>query len=469
MPKNILIATQSLGIGGCETYILTQCKEFINIGYKVFIIANSGVLEKEFKKIGVKIFNTDFFNNNYQENIKIINKIIINENIDQIHIHPFKTFFEPCISSILNNKPYYLYFHGVSFGKYSDIDSGFSSIGKWYFPYLISIAFKYASNYIYVSEEVKKFYQDNYNLPENKGLILANSIFFDQPPNPTFKINKFIIVSRIDIAKISAIKKGINFYLEYCNNYLNNSNNLNVPFSLDILGDGNELTELKNYIKNYKNKYNINLIGSTSNVYEYIKNYDVVLGMGRCILEAISLKKLTILISYENYCGIINANSDEIDDIKYANYSGRNIIKKNINEDIEFISNITENKLNNILNSNYNYIYKNNNIKINLKNILENINEKIDYKFAKKEVNKFLELINYLNSQEQIINSNKLEIINLNNILNNKNEEINNLNSSINSKNTEIINLTNQVKDFQIQLNNIRNKTLYKLYKKIFK
>ena len=68
---------------------------------------------------------------------------------------------------------------------------------------------------------------------------------------------------------------------------------------MDIIGDGAEKENIEREILD-KN-LNINLLGAKNNVSEFIKNYKLVLGVGRCIQEAIAMRKLAIVVGYEGF------------------------------------------------------------------------------------------------------------------------------------------------------------------------
>ena len=372
--KNILIATQSLGIGGCETYIFTQCKALKKCGYNIVIAANDGALREEFEKIGVKFYDVDLFK--IEENIiNQIADIIKKEEISQVHIHPFYPFYNVVAACILTKVPYMLYFHGVV-----DIENMMEMIiGKGLNKlFLQNIVFKYASKFIYVSEECKNIIEKKFYLDKSRGILLQNSIYLsDLTSNINIQngnvenIEKFVIVSRLDEDKLNSVKLGIEFYTNYFKKYGNTE-----KLKLDILGTGNALEKLKEYINTISDvNYNINLIGACKKeTFETINNYDAVLGMGRCILEAIAVKKLPILISYNDYIGLIDVSTTPMEKLSYSNFSGRGIEKADMDNDLDFIMNLNSADINKIITANYAYLEKYNNLDTMIENIQDLIN-----------------------------------------------------------------------------------------------
>ncbi len=490
--KNILIATQAMGIGGCETYIVTICEELIKRDYNICIVAGDGRLRAVFENIGVKPYIIDFFDRSLAiRNIEKIKEIIINEKIDYVFVNPFYPIFEAICASVLSNVPYYLFLHGVSIEGIFDINDAFSVLGRWYSMYINDIAFKYAKKCVYVSDEAKEFYQKKFDVDEKHGILLKNSVkIIDNGDFPT-KLEKFILVSRIDIDKINSIKIGIDFYIKLWNNSYNKEN-----LVLDIVGEGQCIEELKAYIKDY-GQYNINIVGATNNPYATIKKYDALLGMGRTILEAISLQKLPIIITYNKYIGVLEPSM--LPDISYANYSGRNAESKDKQKDIDMILNMDIDNLQTLLQQNLEYVYKNNNITINIEEILNDMQQEyaLYNKSTLEEIKQYISLVEYITNME--ITCKKLQEQN-NMDMNNKNQEIEKLNEKVQSHQKiqiennilrekirdeqynsqvleqEISNNEDTIKKYEEEieyykklLNDIYSKKTYKVYKKFKK
>lgn len=470
--KNILIITQSLGIGGCETYILTQCKMLCELEYNVSIIAKDGILRKEFEKIGVNFFEIDVFQKD-KNTIEKIKKIIQNENIDQVHIHPFYPFYSAVVASLSMKVPYILYFHGVI-----DIEAIFESvIGKGISNiFLKNIALKYASKYIYVSNEVKEYYEGKFGLEANKGYLLPNSIYFKDlnyfaKDNNINRIQKFISVSRLDEDKMNSVILGIDFYIKYFLKYKNKYGE-DSALCLDICGDGNSLDKIKEFVnKNYGEDYNIHFIGaSNKEVFDIICEYDVVFGMGRCILEAIAMKKIPVLVSYDTYIGCIYDKNINFNKLSYSNFSGRNLNNGNVDKDIDFLLETNNNMLNEIKQKNYDYINENNNIQLIVKEF-ENIISDLNMINVVDDIDSYIEIISYYIETEK----DKNRIIKLYERLN---KDYNKLSIQHDMDVKEVIDLKEKVIELEKEinkvdveyqktkneLNSIKSKKIYKLY-----
>jgi len=502
---NILIATHSLDIGGCETYVLIMAKALIEKGYGVSIVANDGIYRETLKKIGANVHILDFYNrSNSLKNIEVIENIIKEDDIKHVSVQPFFPFFDAVVASIKQDIPYSLFFHGVSLKGYFDIRDCFSGLGVWSNIFIENIAIKYAKAFVYVSEEVKQFYEKEFNLDKNKGILLKNSIRIYENIKPIEKIEKFAILTRIDKEKLNSIKTGIEFY-----KILYDKSHINASLSLDIIGAGNAEEDLNNFIKEYKLKYNIKILPATNDTNETINKYDAIIGMGRSLIEAMSLKKIVILTNYSEYVGIIKDDNDLIEEIAYANFSGRNMSAKHIGEDVEYILSLSKSQIINIVEKNYEFIKTNNDIN---KNILDYINiihkENLLHITAKEKVKEYVHLSQHIHLLEKKLLSNKLEYESSKNILqeetellkrnikeyekeniiqkeiienykkaNKEQEEIIENYKSVSKEQEDKINSyeeinkkqENEISQYKDMLNNIYNKKAYILYKKLKK
>lgn len=414
--KNILIATHSLGIGGCETYVVTMARELKEKGNDVTVIANDGIFRKHLENMGVNVEIINFFDREQCfENIDKIEKIIKEKNITDVCVNPFYPFFEVISACIKTDVSYDLFFHGVSLEGYFDVKYSFDSLGIWSGIYIKNIVNKYARNYVYVSEEAKTFYEREFGLEKEKGIVLRNSVKIEKQDTNVNKIEKIVMISRIDSDKLDSIKCAIELYKSIFDNSFQKER-----MCLDIVGTGNKVSELQQIVQENK-KYNINLKKETDKSSEVMKQYDAVIGMGRTIIEAMSLKRFPILVTYNNYIGIVDANNHEkINKIAYANFSGRNMQSCDIEQGAKDIIYLKSEDINRIINSNYEYVSENNDIETNLLQYMNNIKEiPIFEENAKEELEEYLKVIKYIISLEKSNKAKSQEIDRYENMLNN--------------------------------------------------
>ena len=466
--KTILICLERLDVGGVETSVYNQALVFKEKGYNVIILAQNGIYTEKLKEQGITCIDFEFKLNNEIDisGTKQIIEIIKKYNVGQIHIHQFPCLLNAFIACIITKRPYLAFVH-----------SRLTEVFDWYisqFPLykrLFKFYFDNAYKIItlnYGSIELNSKYFD---IPKENYAVLKNSIYFKEyiSQKQVKQINNFMIISRIAPEKIISIQNGINFFIQYAN--LNN----NFDGKLVIYGNGDEqsIATIKKYIEeNNINNYSIFLAGGTNEVAKEMEKYDVVIGMGRCIIEAITTKRIAIITSPKEIKFLVDKNN--IYNSIEANFASNDLEPRKIEEiivqlqglDSEKIAKITEENFNIALeeldiSKNVYYIEsftpdKNAEIKIlELNNILvETLKER-----EQENIQKYSVLLEELKKQNKILNENvEYKDVKYNNMM----QEISELKNTINElerKNKELFDELNSVynsKRFKI-VNNIAN------------
>lgn len=411
MKKRILICLERLDIGGVETSVLTQALEYKRRNYEVVILAKKGIYTKKLENKGVICINFDFKLENkfFIDSSLEIEKIVKKYKITEIHIHQY-----PCILHILpfllrTNIPYVSFIHQIIDGVYEWFLNSYSVYNLAYPLY-----FKNASKIVTIREKEIDNNMERFGiLDKSKYYILNNSFDFGQTSNKITSLDmprKMLMMTRLGREKEIPIKTGIEFYRKM--------KKLDDKFTLSILGDGEYRKKLE------EENPDIKFLGKSNNVFEVMNNYDIILGVDRCMLESICYKKIAIVTSYEGRITLINEKN--IDLLSKENFSGRNL-KKSDNIENKLL-NMKKNEYEKIVNYNYNYAF-------NKFNISKNI---LDEKLEKRKTVIFDDIWIYSNNNIEKIKSLSKESNSLYNngqklykIIEEKDKEINNLTMKI--------------------------------------
>lgn len=380
MNKNVLICLNKLGIGGVETVVINQTKELIERGYNVIILAEEGIYTNIATESGAICINFEFkmiggFN---YENSEKVKNIIKEYDIGQIHVHQLD-----CISNIFpaiieTNTPYIAFVH-------TGIPDVYSIFEKYFPGYraIFSMFFNMAEKIIAITESAKEENKHQYNIKDDsKYMIMRNSIKFDENliknENIPTKPQKFLIVSRLAEEKKVSLKNAINVFKGY--------HKLHPETKLTLIGGGDIADDILKEIEDIKDS--TVFLGERNDVINQMMEHDVVIALDRCILEAISTKRIAILSGYENIGGIIS--NQNIEEASSENFSGRKLKPKTVDEVVEELNNLTSNTIEQIVMSNFNYAFENLNCKKNVYALKEAKDLKFDSELLYKNINELL-------------------------------------------------------------------------------
>ena len=342
--KAILICLEKLGSGGVETAVYNQSLAFKEKGYNVVILAKKGIYTEKLQEKGITCIDFEFNLGNEIDiaKTKQVIEIIKNYNIGQVHIHQYPCLLSVFPACIITNTPYVPFIHATItdvFDWYINTFSIYKRLLKLYFENAYKIM---TINYGSIDTHSKYF-----DIDKSKYKVLRNSILFDEYISKTEiqQVKKFMIITRIAPEKIISIQNGIKCFIEYANTFQD------FDGELAIYGDGTEenVDIVKRYIaENNTNNHNIYLAGSTNEVAKEMEKYDVVIAMGRCIIEAIATKRLAIVTSSNELKFLVTSSNiyEAIegifarDDLKAE--SLENIIRQLKNLNTEEIKNIVE-------------------------------------------------------------------------------------------------------------------------------
>lgn len=350
---NILICFAKLGAGGIETACLTQIKEFARRGYNVFVLAEEGMYLDTLKTInGVTHINFKYDSRNSfnLDKIKKVKQIIIENNIKLVYIHQVD-----CVSSVfsacmLTKTPYVAYVHHGITGVY-DIDLEIGNMSNEF----LKLYYRNAYKIITIAEVPQKENRERFNISEDKYELIPNCIDFDTfNTNKPIDTNKVLLISRMEKDKGNGILNGLKFFEEY--------KLLNPNAKLTIVGGGSKEDEVKEQIKNMN--IECEMLGKRSDVKDIMEQNGIILGVDRCIQEAIAMKRYAVVTGYKKFQGLVLPNN--IEEFSNKNFSKKNEESNDYEEVAKKIYSLKEEDKNAIIEENYKWLIKNRNIKNNL-------------------------------------------------------------------------------------------------------
>lgn len=299
---NVLIVSENFLNGGLETHIdsiVSSLKENVN-----FFFAFKNYNEKWNYKNVYTGFYFSFYCTVYQfcKDIDTLVQIIKENNIDVVHVHPFYSLFPAVFAAKICGKPVIYTYHGI--GSYNFTSSVNDSL-------LFNMFLDYEIDKIFsVSTEGNKIL-GNIIFEKDKIVFLPNAINLEKFKTTQPSNNKsWALISRLDYDKINEIQKLINIL-----------DTIDIK-ELHIFGNGSQKAYLENYIIENQLTNKVFLEGHCDNLPEKLaENFNGVIGIGRSIMESISMELPTILIGYNKIAGLVDSSMYNY--IKGENFTNR--------------------------------------------------------------------------------------------------------------------------------------------------
>lgn len=299
MNKRIMLSLMQLDIGGAETHVVELAKELKRRGAEVIVTSNGGAYETELSENGIKHYKVPLQNKNPLNVIKafkLLKNIITEEKIDIVHSHARIPSF---ILGKLHKKmgfPFVTTAHWVFSTKY-----GLKYITDW------------GQQTVAVSEDIKVYLMDNYNIPAENIVVTINGIDLEkfspdidkEPVYSEFGVceDNFVItyVSRMDEDRSFAAKELIKQASELKNTIPN--------LKILIVGGGNDYQNVKALAEEANKKCGnetVILTGARTDINMLVAPADVFVGVSRAALEAMAAEKAVVIAGNEGYIGLFD-------------------------------------------------------------------------------------------------------------------------------------------------------------------
>ena len=314
-----MICHAKLGAGGIETACITQIREFSRRGYKIYVLAESGFYAEKLKQIDGVTFIDFKYESRESYNLEIIEfvkNIIEKYNIKLVYIHQVDCVASVFSACVLTNTPYIAYVHHGITGVY-DEELQIGNMGLEF----QTLYYRMASKIITIQETSKKENMERFKLEKDKKNGVIN---------------------------------GLKWFDEY--------KKINPKAELTIVGDGSQRPKVEEQIKELKIK--CNMLGARNDIKNIMEQNGIILGIARCMQEAIAMKRIAIITGNDDFQGIIT--SDNIEKFSYTNFQDIENGKKNYAEVAKQVNSLKNQNMEEIVDKNYEWLYANRNIKDNI-------------------------------------------------------------------------------------------------------
>lgn len=362
MNKNILICLEALDIGGVETYVYNQAITLKNMGYNVYIISKKGIYTSKLEEKGINCIEFEFEDKNYYdlEKIKKAEEIIKKYNITEVHINQFSAMNVMMFICIKLNIPYIVYLHMAS-GLIKDKELNAYNYYEVQYPSYkenLKLFFKYAYKIIAISKQIRDYTIERYKIDDkSKCIVIPNSINIEDYKENTSvnSINNITIISRFSNEKINSIINGIKLYQKI--------KEKKDSATLTIVGDGIEKIKIEDFIRD-NNIEGVKFTGKTNNIVSVLEKTDLLIGIDRCVLEAVTMRRLSVISGYDEFKGLLN--KEKIDIEIEENFCGGLLKNENIEDVANELLKLNKEEIQDIVRYNYKKVKEKLDIKSNV-------------------------------------------------------------------------------------------------------
>ena len=276
---NILMALSQLEVTGAEVYATTICDELIKRGNKVVIVSDTLTTKTQAEYIKI-CFNQRKLKNRI-EHVKALLKIIKEHDIQVVHANSRASSWSCALACAIARIPLITTTHGRQ---------------PVHLSRKIIKAFGQLS--ICVCENIQKQICNDLGFDINKTRLIRNPVnakTFEFSPRDKRDdgIIKVALIGRLSGPKGEVAKEILHRVKDRKN------------IQLDVIGG----KDIPDFLQQYTDCDNINFVGYVSNVNDYIKSSDVVIGAGRVAIEACLCGRPVIAVGEAIYEGPLNTSS----------------------------------------------------------------------------------------------------------------------------------------------------------------
>lgn len=298
------MAAMSLEIGGAETHIVELTRELLRRGNEVTVASNGGVYEEEIVEAGARHVKVPMHRRNpflMIRSLFLLWRLIREERPDVVHAHARIPAFLCGILKRFMDFPFVTTAHWVF-----STEGALRSLTNW------------GERTIAVSEDIKEYLIDNYNVPEDHIFVTINGIdtekFSPEVSGKDFRAEQGIPdgapvavhVSRLDESRADAAASLIRISQRLARR---------VPgVVIVIAGGGERLQELRARAEEANIKIGrkcVILTGPRTDINKICAAGDVFVGVSRAVLEAMACGRISVLAGNEGCMGLFDEDKLE--------------------------------------------------------------------------------------------------------------------------------------------------------------
>lgn len=296
---NVLLSLMQLDIGGAETHVVELAKELKRQGLNPIVTSKGGAYEKELEEAGIKHYCVPLQNKNplnMYKSVRLLRRIIKEENIDIVHSHAR-------IPSFILGK------------LQKRMKFPFVTTAHWVFK--TGWGLKYITDWgeksVAVSEDIKTYLMDNYNIPESDIQVTINGIDTDKfsPDTDCGGIRKELGIAETDtvIVYVSRMDESRSMVAKQLINICEDANEFIDDLKVVVVGGGDDFDNVKraaDAVNTALGRECVLMTGARTDINRLVSAADLFIGVSRAALEAMAAEKAVIIAGNEGYIGLFD-------------------------------------------------------------------------------------------------------------------------------------------------------------------
>jgi glycosyltransferase involved in cell wall biosynthesis len=323
---NVLLVTQHLDLGGVETHVATLARHLRATGHCVVIASQGGLLATQLIREGVRCYQIAVVartSTAVDQAVDEMRQIIDSERIDVVHIHHFLPLLVGVLAAVQAGRPWVVTVHGAQ-----PPTVWMWEFGPWYYDFCC-FALQHASSVIAVSDtDIAAQVRENYLCDGAHVVVIPNAIdLADFPFQPAWydaragtRPLQLVCVSRMDHDK----RRSILGALALLDDLLARGH----AAALTFVGDGTIRAEIEAVSQTARRDAcaagsDIRFVGAQRCVAPFLSEHDVVIGMGRVILEGAAVGRVTVLSGLHGLADLVTPANYAA--FNHRHFSGRHL------------------------------------------------------------------------------------------------------------------------------------------------
>jgi glycosyltransferase involved in cell wall biosynthesis len=294
-----------LDIGGAETHVVDLACYLTELGYRVLVASNGGCYVERLAAFGVPHYRVPMHKHGLiLQSILAMRRIVREERVDLIHAHARI----PAFVAAVMGRPGQVRFITTAHYNFR---------GLWYLS-------RWGEKTIAVSEDIRAYLIDYFRVPPDRIVVIPNGVDTDlfspgeaEPAGSGAAAGaaRIVMVSRMD-GSLSEVAVNL---ISACEQVYNRW-----PLRLMIAGDGDNLGPVSARAAALNERLGetvVSMLGARTDINRIMAASDLVVGVSRVAMEAMSCARPVILAGPQGFGGLLTP--DRVGRFKEDNFTAR--------------------------------------------------------------------------------------------------------------------------------------------------